>query len=73
MNHTLDLVAYARVAIPVTCHNLSRVHLTNPLLLDITKLVTIEPFGVLNFTLVHGGDVQVDPDTSRVAWPKRLY
>jgi hypothetical protein len=73
MKSTLDLIAYARIAIPVACHNLSRVHLTNPLLLDTTKLVTVEPFGIPNFTLVRSGDVQVDPDTSRVAWPKRLY
>jgi hypothetical protein len=37
------------------------------------KLVMVEPFGVPNFTLVRGGDVRVDPDTSQVAWPKRLY
>jgi hypothetical protein len=73
MNRTLDLMAYARVAMPVARHNLSCVHLTNPLLLDTTKLVTVELFGVPNFTLVCGGDVRVDPDTSRVAWPKRLY
>jgi hypothetical protein len=73
MKCTLDLIAYAHVAIPVAHHNLSRVHLTNPLLLDTTKLVMVEPFSVLNFTLVRSGDVRVDPDTGRVAWPKRLY
>jgi hypothetical protein len=73
MNRTLDLIVYAHVAIPVARHNLSCVHLTDPLLLDTMKLVTVEPFGVPNFTLVRGGDVRVDPDTSRVAWPKRLY
>jgi hypothetical protein len=72
MKCTLDLIAYARIAIPVACHNLSCVHPTNPLLLDMTKLVTVESFGVPNFTLVRSGDMQVDPDTGRVAWPKRL-
>jgi hypothetical protein len=57
MNRTLNLIVYARVAIPVTRHNLSRVHLTNPLLLDTTKLVMVEPFGIPNFTLVRGGDM----------------
>jgi hypothetical protein len=73
MKCTLNLIVYACIAIPVARHNLSRVHLTDPLLLDTTKLVTVEPFGVPNFTLVRSGNVQVDPDMGRVAWPKRLY
>jgi hypothetical protein len=73
MKLTLNLIAYTCVAIPVACHNLPRVHLTNPLLLDTTKLVTVEPFSVPNFTLVRSGDVRVDPDMGRVAWPKGLY
>jgi hypothetical protein len=73
MSRTLDLIAYTHVAIPVARHNLACVHLPDPLLLDTTKLVTVEPFSVPDFTLVRGGDVRVDPDTSWVAWPKRLY
>jgi hypothetical protein len=73
MMSMLVLIEYARVAIPVTCHDLSRVHLTNPLLLNTTKLVMVELFGVPNFALVHSSDVQVHPNTSRVAWPKKLY
>jgi hypothetical protein len=67
------IIEYARVAIPVACHDLSCVHLTDPLLLDTTKLVTVELFGVPNLALVHSGDVQVDPNTGWVAWSKWLY
>jgi hypothetical protein len=70
---TLVLIEYACVAIPVACHDLSHVHLTNPLLLDTTKLVTVELFGVPNFALVCSCDMQVHPNTSWVAWSKRLY
>jgi hypothetical protein len=37
-----------------------------------TELVLVELFGVPNFALVHSGDMQVHPNTSRVAWSKRL-
>jgi hypothetical protein len=70
---TLVLIEYAHIAIPAACHDLSCVHLTNPLLLDMTKLVTVEPFGIPNSALVCSGDMQVHSDTSRVAWSKRLY
>jgi hypothetical protein len=73
MMSTLVLIEYARITIPAACHDLSRVHLTDSLLLDTTKLVTVEPFGILNFALVHSSDVQVHPNTGRVAWPKKLY
>jgi hypothetical protein len=73
MMSTLFLIEYARVAIPVARHNLSRVHLTNPFLLDMMKLITVELFDILNFTLVRSGDVQVHPNASQVAWSKRLY
>jgi hypothetical protein len=54
-------------------HDLSHVHLTNPCLLNTTKLVMVELFGIPNFALVRSSDVQVHPNTSRIAWPKRLY
>jgi hypothetical protein len=73
MMSTLVLIEYAHVAIPVACHDLSHVHLTDRLLLDTTKLVTVEPFGVPNFALVRSSDMQVHPNMGRVAWPKRLY
>jgi hypothetical protein len=73
MKSTLVLIEYTCAAFPVVCHDLSCVHLTNPLLLDMTKLVTVEPFGVPNFALVRSCDVQVHFNTSQVAWSKRLY
>jgi hypothetical protein len=57
MMSTLILIEYACITIPVACHNLPRVHLTDPLLLDTTELIPVEPFGVPNFALVRSCDV----------------
>jgi hypothetical protein len=69
---TLVLIEYTRVAIPVSHHEPPCVHLTNPLLLDTTELVLVEPFDIPNLALVCSCGMQVHPNTSRVAQTKRL-
>jgi hypothetical protein len=53
------LMAYTRVAIPVSHHGPPRIHLASPLLLDATELILIELFDIPNLALVHGCCVQV--------------
>jgi hypothetical protein len=57
---------YTHVAVPVSRHHLSHIHLSCPLLLNVMELVWIEPISVPDLALVRSCLMQKHTNPSKV-------